>query len=448
MLGRLHPLIVHLPIGILLLAVAFEWLSRRRASLRAATDLAFQIGAGAAVFACLSGWILANDGEYASDTLDRHRWLGIGTAVLATLACFFKKRLIISTLMAVVLTAAGHFGGTLTHGAGFLTVSPQAEKTATLPADLQQARAYADLVAPILREKCGACHGSTKQKGGLRLDSEAAIVQGGKNGPVLRLDESGGSPLLERCLLPLAHEDHMPPKEKPQLGAAELELLKWWIAQGADFQREVSELAQPPAVQAALAAFGGNIPNGVAEPRWPTAATGPAPTATVEQLRQAGVVVLPIAQGSNWLSISFVNLPQPPDSIFSSLEKIAPQVAALNVSHCEVPESAWQTIGKMLNVRQLNAENSSISDASAIHLQSLRQLQSLNLVHTSISATGLKNLIGLAALRRIFIYQTQIPRTEWAGLSAAFPQAVIDTGGYTLPILAGDTVRLTKPLEK
>jgi uncharacterized membrane protein len=448
LLGRLHPLLVHLPIGILLLAVAFEWLSHRRASLRAATDLMFQIGAGAAVAACLSGWLLASGGEYAGDTLDRHRWLGIGTATLALAVCFFKKRLIISTLLALVLTATGHFGGTLTHGADFLTVSPQAEKAAIRPADIQQARVYADLVAPILREKCVACHGDTKQKGGLRLDSEAAIAQGGKNGPVLRPSASGGGPLLERCMLPLEHKDHMPPKEKPQLAAAELELLKWWIAQGADFQRKVSELPQPPAVQAALATLGGGAENARAELRWPTTTTEPAPEAAVQWLRQAGVVVRPIAQGNNWLSVSFVNLPQPPDSVFVWLEKIAPQVVALNLNHCQIVERAWASVGKALNVRRLDAENSSISDAALAHLRPLRQLQSLNLARTSASANGLKNLAGLPELRRIFIYQTQIERTEYAGLAAIFPQAAIDTGGYVLPLLAGDTVRLTKPLER
>jgi hypothetical protein len=60
----------------------------------------------------------------------------------------------------------------------------------------------------------------------LRLDSLAAVRKGGKNGPVLKPGESQASPLLRRLLLPLDHDDHMPPDGKPQPTAAEIAVLK------------------------------------------------------------------------------------------------------------------------------------------------------------------------------------------------------------------------------
>src|SRR4051812_32170646 len=38
-------------------------------------------------------------------------------------------------------------------------------------------------VRPLLVERCQECHGSEKQKGGLRLDSRAGLLAGGDTGP-------------------------------------------------------------------------------------------------------------------------------------------------------------------------------------------------------------------------------------------------------------------------
>ncbi|MFM7150642.1 MAG: c-type cytochrome domain-containing protein, partial [Gemmataceae bacterium] len=40
-------------------------------------------------------------------------------------------------------------------------------------------------IRPLLVEKCQSCHGEKKAKGGLRLDSRAAMVKGGDSGPVV-----------------------------------------------------------------------------------------------------------------------------------------------------------------------------------------------------------------------------------------------------------------------
>jgi hypothetical protein len=41
-------------------------------------------------------------------------------------------------------------------------------------------------VKPLLQERCWACHGALKQSGKLRLDTGAALLRGGRNGPAVR----------------------------------------------------------------------------------------------------------------------------------------------------------------------------------------------------------------------------------------------------------------------
>src|SRR5690606_3096646 len=80
--GRLHPLIVHLPIGFVVLAVALEALSRTRrfVRLRHAVPLALVLSALSAIAAVLAGLLLAESGGYSGTLVGWHQRFGIGVA--------------------------------------------------------------------------------------------------------------------------------------------------------------------------------------------------------------------------------------------------------------------------------------------------------------------------------------------------------------------------------
>ena len=85
-------------------------------------------------------------------------------------------------------------------------------------------------VRPILAEKCLGCHGAKKQSSELRLDSRAAAIAGGANGPALvsgRPDES----LMIQAVRRTHDEIKMPPKGK--LPDAAIDALSQWVAMGA-----------------------------------------------------------------------------------------------------------------------------------------------------------------------------------------------------------------------
>jgi len=278
-LGHFHPAWVHLPIGILCLAVLFEWLSVREAfrALAPAVRLMYGVGACTAILACLTGYLLAEAGGYDPDTLEPHRWVGVGIAVMATLRYLAertarfrdwpaRRRALPALALFVLVAVGGHLGGSLTHGSGYLMAeapdwlrrafgTPAAGNPPRQVADVQEARVYPDLVAGILQEKCSGCHGVQKQKGGLRLDGEGQILRGGESGPVLKAGDPGASELFRRVVLPLSDEDHMPPKEKPQLTAAETARIEWWIRNGHDFRRKTRELPQTEPIRQGLASF-------------------------------------------------------------------------------------------------------------------------------------------------------------------------------------------------
>src|SRR5262245_16445920 len=87
-------------------------------------------------------------------------------------------------------------------------------------------------VNPILRAQCHACHGSSQQKAGLRLDQRAAALRGGVSGRVILPGNSAESILILRVV----GSDlgiQMPPTGP--LTAEEIGVLRAWIDQGADW---------------------------------------------------------------------------------------------------------------------------------------------------------------------------------------------------------------------
>jgi uncharacterized membrane protein len=85
--GRLHPLVVHLPIGFLLLASIFEIISYKEkyAHLKSSVSFILLLGFISAVFACILGYILSLSGDYETTALNNHKNSGILLALFSGL---------------------------------------------------------------------------------------------------------------------------------------------------------------------------------------------------------------------------------------------------------------------------------------------------------------------------------------------------------------------------
>lgn len=91
---------------------------------------------------------------------------------------------------------------------------------------------YEQHIAPILRAYCSGCHNSVEHENDFSIETYSALRQGGtdKGDPIKpgRAEDSFLIKSLESRARP-----HMPPKDEPQVPAAELALFKRWIADGA-----------------------------------------------------------------------------------------------------------------------------------------------------------------------------------------------------------------------
>ena len=105
-------------------------------------------------------------------------------------------------------------------------------------------RLFIEKVKPLLDARCVSCHGPDKVKGGLRLDSRAAALKGGENGPALVPGKPDQS-LIVQAVLHAKPDLEMPPKDK--LTKTDIAVLERWIKNGAPWPEvKVAEAAPLP----------------------------------------------------------------------------------------------------------------------------------------------------------------------------------------------------------
>ena len=453
--GRLHPVIVHLPIGILLIACLFELLSNREryASLRPSIPLLVFWGMIAAILSVISGLMLSENGEFEDELIDPHKWFGVATAIISIIFYALyrfntSKRTvkIFSSLVFIMVIVTGHLGGSVTRGPEYLVepfteIEKQAFHMKPIP-DIQNAVLYADVVQPLLEARCYNCHGPRKHRGKLRLDEKEMILKGGKNGKIVVAGKPDSSEMIERMMLPLDHDDHMPPKGKPQLTRQQKDILSWWVSTGADFNKKVSELKQPQQIKPVLLALqeGGAPEKEITD--LPAGNVAPADSAVISKLIATGVMVLPVARNSNYLSANFVTVGKQADSLLKQLLPLKKQLVSLKLDGAHLHDSSVAAISEYSTLRNLQLSNTAVTDQGLTNLIRLKDLHSLNLVGTTVTAKGVVKLKELKDLKNLYLYRTRISTSEGIELKKNFPSTNLDFGNYSLPMLATDTTEL------
>lgn len=482
-IGHLHPLIVHLPIGILLFAFALLlWQRFRRVDMANAIDLALLLGSISAVAACVAGWFLAQSGEYDADLVFKHQWTGISTAVLGFLSYFIKKlRSVLITLTAIILTIAGHYGGNLTHGEDYLFPKKKTpsvtkpmnvdslqniiNKPDTLKKGFNNAEnivqtverktfLYQDKIMPILENKCYNCHSATKKKGGLRLDSEDFIKEGGKNGVVLVAGNPENSNLFTALLLPEDDDKHMPPKGKPQLTEQEIATIHFWIKKGAPFTETIEKvkigttnavilpkLPQKDSLKKAII-DGKNLKNSAlqnTEAQILNNKIEPILPSVLAHLKQKNITISSLGDGSNYVMANFVNVKNYSPTLIDDLQSIKNQIVRLRLSNQPVSNADILKLSSFKNITRLNLEKTAITDEALRHLKNLPNLEQVNLYGTNITDVGLRDLAKCPQLKAVYIWQTKTTAAGIAELKKALPNAHIETGDMQLP--TQDTIK-------
>jgi uncharacterized membrane protein len=272
-LGRFHVLVLHLPIGMICALFVLELLSRRERfrHLEAASPYLWVATAVSAIVTVLLGFMHFAEGSFTGPSGELHRLYGTVVAAVATVVAVLRvgkfassyKPLFFpaSIVLLVLVSITGHYGGNLTHGSTYLVeYAPQPLRSlAGLPprrtiTSVSAADPFADVVGPILVERCASCHNEDKREADLVLTTYAGVMRGGESGRVVVAGNTQLSELLRRITLPQDHEEFMPAEGKTPLTDRQVEIIRWWIEAGAPNGGTIGELEVPDAVRSTLSA--------------------------------------------------------------------------------------------------------------------------------------------------------------------------------------------------
>jgi uncharacterized membrane protein len=410
-LGRFHPSLVHLPIGMLVLLPFLEFAGMTRLGLREATGFVLHLALATGAIALIFGILLAYGSGVMGATVSRHMWGGIAL-LIELLACVtvrpawisgqvqrvYPALLVVSLL---TLTWTAHQGGSLTHGSNYLTrympgplkkFFPSAS-TATDAAYVGSV--YMRSIHPIFDAKCVACHGASKEQGGLRLDFHELLMKGGRDGAVIAPRNPDRSLLLQRVTLSPSDQHFMPAEGRTPLSADEIAALRAWILAGASPTATSIPGIAPTAENADLSLRPvGDYSYLMNE---------------IRQIQRSGAakLVAVSATPSDGLILRTMNVASKfDDTQLARFERFAPFIVDVELGRTAVSDDCFDALSKFTNLRALHLEGTAVTGRALGKLSSLSQLTYLNLSETKVTTDALAPLKGMPNLHHVYLFDT------------------------------------------
>ncbi len=439
-MGRMHPLLLHFPIVLILIYALFNLFIIKKQQVGETTrkyaDLLLLLGAFTAALSALMGLFLSREEGYDPESLQWHKWTGVGISLFAI--CWYMWRLplrrrkisrILSSAFSItLLIMAGHAGAGITHGEDFLLAPIQSDKEESRPA-LSDAMVFDHVIQPILEEKCMNCHNPQKAKGELVMTTRELLLKGGKTGPLWDTAHPGRGLLLERVYLPLSEKKHMPPRGKPQLTPVETEMLQLWIMKGAGFDLKLSSL--PP--EDRLYELASVLFETTSAASYDFAAADPD---LIRELNTENRVVMAESQTSPGVIVSFFNSTQFQPAQLKEMDEIATQIISLDLTRMPVGSAEMEMINRFKNLRKLNLAFTDIKAGDLKWLKDMEWLESLSLSGTAIAANDISALQKLPRLKKLYAWEMQGNDAEWEKWQTEWKDLAIERG------FSGDTIKL------
>jgi len=440
-IGRFHPLLVHLPIGMLVLLPLLEIAGTANPALREAAGFVLRIALVFCTMALTLGIVLAYGSGVAGTTVTLHMWSGI-LLLIGLLLCFTVRpawaagqapRVYPAVLAGTLLTliSTGHLGGSLTHGSEYLVhylPGPLKRFVASGPQGSDAAyvgSVYMRSIHPILDTNCVACHGANKEQAGLRLDLNELLMKGGKHGPVLALRNPDGSLLLERVTLSPGDRHFMPAEGRTPLTADQISAIRAWILAGASPTATSVPGITLAAINAAL-------------PLEPVGDYSSLMTQIRRMQQSSGAKLVAVSQEpSDGLILRTIDVAASfDDAQLARFQQFAPFIVEAELGRTAVTDASMDTISKFTHLRALHLEGTGLTGTALAKLSPLSELTYLNLSGTKVTASALAPLRDMSNLRHIYLFATPAESASTAAhTNLKTPPPRTDVGAQQMPAI-------------
>lgn len=445
-LGRFHILLLHFPVVMVLALSVLElgkplWPEWKIDKLLA---VVWGVTLGSCILSVLAGYLLYRTGEYRGELVRDHLWGGVLLTLFLGGAAFLyfssewnngkwrnglQKFLLAFSGLLVIYTS--HLGGSLTHGPEFLTeYAPrlQAEPVSDLEQKpKEELLVFQDLIVPVLDKRCLSCHNEYKTKGDLLMTSFASLMKGGKSGKdMLVAGDPEASEFYHRITLPKDDDDHMPPPEKPGLSEDEINLIAWWIEEGAEPEMQLGEGPQTPEGSAMIDRL---LPNLFQAQRLKIRREKEQ-EALLKELQDhvapLGLTVEPDREMPGFFAVAQTIPPQAVnDETIGELMEYAEVFSKVSLPGALITDDGLYELSKMTNLQKLYLPKTCIKGPGLAYLQVLPSLEEINLSYTFLDDAGALNLLHLPQLKKVFLFGTEVQDNVLEALQKNLPDTEI-----------------------
>jgi len=432
-LGKMHPLFLHFPI-VLGIFIGIYYLVDKKD--RLASNILHPILVGNAFLAsivAILGILLSKQDGYDDSLIFAHQWGGISIAMIGWGLIYLQQynqrfkssyilRVEFSFVYLLVIVIFTHKGAQLTHGVGVISF-PQKEtfenaKKIKVVTD-SNATLYVSAIAPILEQKCVSCHGTTKVKGELLLNTPENILKGGKNGSILTADKDKEAMMFERIHLDIAHKKHMPPDGKVQLTTEEVAILSRWIKAGGDFKLKMNELIKTDSLFI-LANKYTPADNSITEVK--------KGLPDLTEFNSNYCTVNYLYHGSDAIEVNFFQGNFYNRDVLKKLEKLQDQVARLNMQGMPLTNEDVRIITQFKNVEIINLNYTKLDLKAIESLKQLKKIKLLSICGLNFTEDDLNNFLKGNTIANINIWSSVIGKKQLEILAARYPKTKFTIG--------------------
>ncbi len=430
-LGRLHPLLVHLPIGFIILSILLETYSSLFKSQISNRVISFSwfLGFLASGISALFGWLLAQTGLYIEDNLYLHKIFGfilVGVTFIAwvTRSSFFKDLIpknfnsLTNFLIILILIITGHYGGNMTHGKNYLfEYAPEVIKNRftsnenlvpEISTSLDSMKLYSNVIEPIFTSKCLSCHNDQITRGNLNFSSLPLLLKGGDAGSPIDKSNPRNSLIFKRITLPTDNIKFMPP-DGPIVSYDEINAILWWIENSDKSNDVLSSIEIPDEIKISLS----NVYNiDFTDKEW-------FEKISVQKLDESKLINIDnsifqikfISSDKRFVSVKYLKKNLSEDE-FKQLENIKDHIAYLFVKDSNLSDESLNNFLSLKNLVNLDLQKNLISDDGVKILRKLENLEILNLYGTKISKNSLDIIKNYKNLKRVYVWETKISKKD------------------------------------
>lgn len=422
--GRLHPLLVHLPIGFLIIAVLISGKQDDRSiNFNRFVSFVWFLSFISSAFTAIMGWLLAQNGHYIKDAIDPHKWTGIVLVILSGLGWVFHignfkvDKIILKAnniLIVFLLIIVGHLGGSLTHGENYLyEYAPDIIKDILIKKNkkitfedqpLDSIWIFEDAIHPLFSSKCVACHNNEISQGGLNMSNAVGLFSGGNSGAAIVANDIEKSLAFNRIIRSQYDEKFMPPSGEP-MTYEEIQLIEWWINEGAPLDKSFSQIKANPKIQGLL--FKKYGLNTKAKPWYEKVKLKPLTDDVFLELEKHNFISRTLSTDNSLLDIRYHGNDLK-DKDLKVLDKYAAYITWLNLSDCGLRDEQLKNLSKMENLTRLYLQQNKIKTSSLKPLINLKHLEILNLHSTNINKEIFELINSFENLKKVFLWNTQL----------------------------------------